>query len=228
MWRTSHDASRLASHNGGTSGRCPCARRGRTVTHGHEDHDRWTPDGPMSAEAALALDAEDDDAQRTLLDLAVTAAGIGTFDWDLPTGTLSFDERLVDLFGYDQDGFDRTIEGFNARLHPEDLAPVTVFAKGVWHSMPELQATGASALGIDWGNTPQMARQLTGNSITLQGNYDPVKLLQPIKKIQEDVKQMINEFGPQRYIANLGHGIIPSIPVEHAKAFVTAVKEWKS
>jgi uroporphyrinogen decarboxylase len=106
--------------------------------------------------------------------------------------------------------------------------PVIAYAKGVWHSLPELQETGASALGIDWCNTPQKARKLTHNSITLQGNYDPVKLLQPIKKIRQDVKIMIDAFGPRHYIANLGHGIIPNIPVDHAKAFVDAVKEYKT
>jgi len=107
------------------------------------------------------------------------------------------------------------------------FCPVTVFAKGVWHSLPELRQTGASALGIDWANTAKVARALTNNAITLQGNYDPIKLLQPVWKIKQDVNNMINSFGPQRYIVNLGHGIVPSIPVDHAKAFVEAVKEWK-
>ena len=60
-------------------------------------------------------------AQSELLDLARAAAGIGTFDWDLTTGTLHWDERLLELFGLDESTFDRTIEGFNARLHPDDL-----------------------------------------------------------------------------------------------------------
>jgi len=91
-----------------------------------------------------------------------------------------------------------------------------------------LQETGAAALGVDWCNTPQKARELTNHSITLQGNYDPVKLLNPVSKIRQDVKNMIDAFGTTRYIANLGHGIIPNIPVDHAKAFVQAVKEYKA
>ncbi len=109
----------------------------------------------------------------------------------------------------------------------KESAPVIVYAKGAWHSLQELQQTGAAALGLDWCNTPEFARQSTGHAITLQGNYDPVKLLQPVHKIKEDVSGMIASFGAQKYIVNLGHGILPHIPVEHARAFVEAVKEWK-
>jgi serine phosphatase RsbU (regulator of sigma subunit)/PAS domain-containing protein len=59
-------------------------------------------------------------ARQELLELAITAAGVGTFDWSLVDGTLEWDDRLVDIFGYDRATFDRSIEAFYARLHPED------------------------------------------------------------------------------------------------------------
>jgi len=69
---------------------------------------------------------------------------------------------------------------------------------------------------------------MTNNSITLQGNFDPAKLLAPIPQIKKEVKEMIDAFGVNRYIANLGHGILPNVPVDHARAFVDAVKEYVS
>ena len=109
-----------------------------------------------------------------------------------------------------------------------DEVPVILFPKGSWYALKELSESSASGLGIDWCITPQFARELTGNRITLQGNFDPAKLLAPIPEIKKAVKEMIDAFGTQNYIANLGHGITPNVPVDHAKAFVDAVKEYKA
>lgn len=106
-------------------------------------------------------------------------------------------------------------------------APVILFPKGSWYALRDISESAASGVGIDWCISPQAARKLTNNKITIQGNYDPAKLLAPIPDIKRSVKQMIDAFGPQRYIANLGHGITPNVPVDHAKAFVDAVKEYK-
>jgi uroporphyrinogen decarboxylase len=105
-------------------------------------------------------------------------------------------------------------------------APVILFPKGSWYALKDLSNSSASGLGIDWCITPQHARELTGNNITLQGNFDPAKLLLPVPEIKKAVKEMIDAFGVQNYIANLGHGITPNIPVDNAKAFVEAVKEY--
>jgi len=110
----------------------------------------------------------------------------------------------------------------------KEEVPVIVFAKGAWHSLEAMAATGAQGLGIDWCTPPSFARQLAGNKIVLQGNFDPAKLLSPIPVIKKEVQKMLTEFGGQRYIANLGHGILPHVPVDHAKAFVETVKEWSS
>jgi uroporphyrinogen decarboxylase len=108
----------------------------------------------------------------------------------------------------------------------KDDVPVILFPKGSWYALKDLSYTSAAGLGLDWTVTPQLARELTGDRVTLQGNFDPSKLLAPIPQIKKEVKEMIDGFGVNRYIANLGHGILPNIPVDHAKAFVDAVKEY--
>ena len=102
-----------------------------------------------------------------------------------------------------------------------------IFAKGAWHSLKSMAETGARGLGIDWCIAPQMARKFAGNNITLQGNLDPAKLLSPIPVIKKEVRTMMDNFGSQRYIANLGHGILPETPVDHARAFVDTVKSYQ-
>lgn len=110
----------------------------------------------------------------------------------------------------------------------KEQVPVIVFGKGCWFALEDYSKTGVSALGVDWTLSPKIARELTNNNITLQGNFDPARLLSPIPTIQKMVKEMIDNFGKDQYIANLGHGILPNIPVDHAKAFVDAVKNYKA
>lgn len=105
---------------------------------------------------------------------------------------------------------------------------VIAFGKGCWFALDTMSTSGASALGVDWTCSPKNARYLTGGNITLQGNFDPSRLLSPPGEIKKMVTKMINEFGKDRYIVNLGHGILPNIPVENAGAFVEAVKEYKA
>ena len=111
-------------------------------------------------------------------------------------------------------------------LHNE--APVIAFGKGCWFALEEMTKSNVSALGVDWTLSPKIARKLTNNKVTLQGNLDPSRLLSPPSEIKKLVTQMINEFGKDKYIVNLGHGILPNIPVDNAKAFIDAVKEYEA
>lgn len=72
------------------------------------------------AELELAALSADYEASRVLSELAVQAGEIGTFDLDLPTGRLTWDDRMLELFGYARDAFESTLDSFTDRVHPDD------------------------------------------------------------------------------------------------------------
>src|SRR3954447_19383548 len=93
-----------------------------------------TPAGPEQVREWVAavkptavgdVQGQDLEATRLRAQLAIDAAGIGTFDWDLASGRLAWDARLIEMFGYEAETFEQTIEAFNARLHPDELPRVT-------------------------------------------------------------------------------------------------------
>jgi uroporphyrinogen decarboxylase len=108
-------------------------------------------------------------------------------------------------------------------------APVIVFCPGAGWALQEIaRATGADVVGVDWQTDAAEARKrLPGSEITLQGNLDPCWLYAPPVEIRKRTHQMLHAFGGRGHIANLGHGILPDIPVDHARAFVDAVREWR-
>ena len=66
----------------------------------------------------------------------------------------------------------------------KDEIPVIIFGKGCWFALHEMGRSGASALGVDWTCTARNARYLSGGQITLQGNFDPSRLLSPFSIIR--------------------------------------------
>ncbi|HEX9669482.1 MAG TPA: uroporphyrinogen decarboxylase family protein, partial [Thermoanaerobaculia bacterium] len=58
----------------------------------------------------------------------------------------------------------------------------------------------------------------------LQGNLDPAALLAPPAEIERRVAELLAEGRGGPHIVNLGHGILPATPVEHARAFVAAAQ----
>ncbi|MER3524112.1 MAG: uroporphyrinogen decarboxylase [Ignavibacteria bacterium] len=112
-----------------------------------------------------------------------------------------------------------------SRLHRKE-EPVIVFSKGANHSLKEIAAVGADVVGIDWTIDMADAKQQVGDKVALQGNLDPSVLYASPEVIRQEVRSILRKFGRgSGHVFNLGHGIYPDVPVEHAKAFVRAVKE---
>ena len=105
------------------------------------------------------------------------------------------------------------------------LVPVTVFAKGGAHLLPQLADLSCQTLGLDWQTDPRKARQWVGEEKTLQGNLDPSILYASPEVIRKKTQEMLSNFGTRRHIANLGHGVYPDVNPEHVKVFVETVQK---
>jgi uroporphyrinogen decarboxylase len=108
--------------------------------------------------------------------------------------------------------------------------PLIVFAPGAGWALEEIaQATLADVVGVDWQLEASTARKrLEHLPVALQGNFDPCNLYASPSVIRARTHKMLEEFGGHGHIANLGHGILPDVPVEHARAFIDAVREWRA
>ncbi len=104
--------------------------------------------------------------------------------------------------------------------------PVIVFAKGTGHMLESVAATGCNVVGVDWMSDIGDVRRRIGDKVALQGNMDPCTLYADPDTIRTKVADVLAKFGEGNgHIFNLGHGILPDIPPEHAKAFIKAVHE---
>ncbi len=104
--------------------------------------------------------------------------------------------------------------------------PVILFTKGGGAWLPEMAKTGCDALGVDWTTELADARRSVNDQVALQGNLDPTCLYASPARIREEVGRVLASYGRGHgHVFNLGHGIHPQIPPEHAGAMIAAVHE---
>ena len=101
--------------------------------------------------------------------------------------------------------------------------PVIGFSKGVGLYMEDMDGE-FDVIGIDWNTPIEYALSIFNDNYTLQGNMDPTRLYSK-SATKEAVERIAKIMKGHRHIFNLGHGILPDIPVENAKYFVDLCKE---
>jgi uroporphyrinogen decarboxylase len=139
-----------------------------------------------------------------------------------------FDTWAGELSAHDYEVFElRATQELINEIHAGD-APVILYAKNGAHLLSALARTGASVLSVDWRTDLAEARAKLGARVALQGNVDPAVLLSSEEQIQYAVREAIAKTGGVGHILNLGHGILPQTPVENAKAFVRAAREFSA
>jgi uroporphyrinogen decarboxylase len=102
-------------------------------------------------------------------------------------------------------------------------APKTVFAKGAFFARKDFAKLNCQVVGLDWNMDVRESRKLMPNK-TLQGNLDPCVLYASFGEIEKQTKKMLKAFGPNKHIANLGHGVYPDVKPDAVRCFVETVK----
>jgi uroporphyrinogen decarboxylase len=105
--------------------------------------------------------------------------------------------------------------------------PKTVFAKGAFFARDEMNALSCNVVGLDWNMGIEESRQLMPSKV-LQGNLDPCALYGSFDDVRRETKKMLDAFGPQKHIANLGHGLYPDTEVDKVRCFIDTVKEYSA
>lgn len=99
--------------------------------------------------------------------------------------------------------------------------PVIAFPKGVGSFLCDIDGN-FDVFGVDWGTPLISARDTLSHKYTLQGNMEPCRLYSK-DSIKESVENIIEIMKGKPHIFNLGHGILPDIPVDNAKYFINLV-----
>lgn len=108
-----------------------------------------------------------------------------------------------------------------------DEVPITVFAKGAWFALEEMDTLKCNTIGLDWNMNAANVRELIPSK-TFQGNLDPCALYGSYEEIKEETKKMLAQFEGHPHIANLGHGVYPDTDPDKVKCFIDSVREFSS
>jgi uroporphyrinogen decarboxylase len=105
--------------------------------------------------------------------------------------------------------------------------PVTLYINGCGNILEKMVETGADVLSIDWMIDLADAKKRVGSKVSLQGNMDPCILYGSPDFVKAKTIETIEKFGKETgYIFNLGHGVLPDLPVENVKTMVNTVKSY--
>ncbi len=135
-----------------------------------------------------------------------------------------FDTWAGELTTEEYDTFELPATQMDLQALSAESAPKILFAKGSARHLESMAKSGADVLSVDWNTDLSEARRKLGTRVALQGNVDPSILLGPAEEIRRAAREAIEKTGGAGHILNHGHGILPTTPVEGARAFVQAGK----
>lgn len=104
--------------------------------------------------------------------------------------------------------------------------PTIHFGANTATLLDQMKTDGATVIGVDWRIPLDDAWKRVGYDRGIQGNLDPGALLGPVDVMQEKARNVLRRAaGRPGHIFNLGHGLLPSTPLENAIRLVNFVHE---
>jgi uroporphyrinogen decarboxylase len=105
--------------------------------------------------------------------------------------------------------------------------PRILYINGTSAILEAMASTGADVLSVDWRLPIGEARTRVGSRVALQGNLDPCAMLGSKDNLLDAARRVLEAAGPTGHVFNLGHGILPTTPVENARALIDFVKSYR-
>lgn len=125
----------------------------------------------------------------------------------------------------------RYVQPHSARLLAgiEPGVPVIHFGTGTSSLLPDMRAAGGSVIGLDWRVDLDEAWKRLDHAVGVMGNLDPVVLLADQARIRSETRRILDQAGGRPgHVFNLGHGVLPETPVDHARLLVDLVHEMSA
>lgn len=110
------------------------------------------------------------------------------------------------------------------KSHPH--IPIIGFPKGAGLFLKDYVQTNVDCFGIDMNTPLEFAKQHSGGKC-LQGNLDPLLLCYDIDGALKEAKAILKTMGDHPFVFNLGHGMIPEMPIAHVEALSNLLKEYR-
>jgi uroporphyrinogen decarboxylase len=94
--------------------------------------------------------------------------------------------------------------------------------------LESIASTGPDLVSLDWRVPLDDGWKRVGHDRGIQGNLDPAVLLGPPELVRERARDVLRRAGGRpSHIFNLGHGVLPSTPLENLQLLVETVHEWQ-
>ena len=102
--------------------------------------------------------------------------------------------------------------------------PMIHFGTGTSAMLRQMRDAGGDVIGVDWRIPLDEAWAIVGHDVAVQGNLDPLTLFAPLHEIERRVEDILRRAGGRPgHVFNLGHGILPTTPIEHVAATIDMV-----